>query len=660
MSGAGTDGRDNELVNQAWIANIAKVRKSAVSNWRSRYADFPSPAERSARGDLFARDEVLEWLKNRSKIDPTDSDLIPAPPSPGASAFEEALSEWLSTVAKTIQPAHTVTGLDLAWPVGAIQVKSGGVQGHRFDAALDQWLGRERSLSQYRTGDVLRHLMVDLASRPNVRSILDPASGAGALLAEAGTRAVRGGSLPDIYGLDINPAFARLASLRLDAHGLKADLRTGDALSDDPFAAIKADVVLLDAPYGSRVAKDAHWSPNLAQFLTGTGVSSADLPWLFYAATHLTPEGTAVVALPMGSLSRMGADDRLRRELLRLGCVEAVISLPPGLASGTSIPLALWLLRSMEARTPAQDVTLIDASARGEGWTDPAEAVEDVRRLREAALGASSTATRAGSNWRRVRLLDLLVPNLPLIPAYWLHAPGEVAAPEISAQVESELSHLATSHTSAKAILEAPRLRMTSAQNGSGEVTTLGALDDAGHISIHRGLRLPLTELAPEGPIPVITAGSLSGEKLTVSGFHAGGLAAVDAYVTKPGDVLFRPEGQPTATVDHQGGHLLAHPLVAITVERPEAAPQPRVLAAMLGSEHVSSTAAGTTIKRIAVRQVRVPLLTEEANRLLTDAFQRLDQHRSLAAAWTNAAQAADRALASAAALGLQPEPERP
>src|SRR5215216_65061 len=45
------------------IARIAGVRASAVSNWRSRYHDFPVPVEQGATGDLFDEETITGWLE---------------------------------------------------------------------------------------------------------------------------------------------------------------------------------------------------------------------------------------------------------------------------------------------------------------------------------------------------------------------------------------------------------------------------------------------------------------------------------------------------------------------------------------------------------------------------------------------------------------------
>ena len=87
------------------IANIVGVKPSAVSNWRARHKDFPSPIDRSARGDLFSLDQVLDWLRARKY------------PLQGQTALESQLR--LSTdSARGLNPTDTLTAS--LWFLGCV------------------------------------------------------------------------------------------------------------------------------------------------------------------------------------------------------------------------------------------------------------------------------------------------------------------------------------------------------------------------------------------------------------------------------------------------------------------------------------------------------------------------------------------------------------
>jgi chromosome partitioning protein len=56
---------DNDLVGINEIADMAKVSRQAVANWRVRMADFPKPIVDLASGPVFRRSHVRTWLRKR-------------------------------------------------------------------------------------------------------------------------------------------------------------------------------------------------------------------------------------------------------------------------------------------------------------------------------------------------------------------------------------------------------------------------------------------------------------------------------------------------------------------------------------------------------------------------------------------------------------------
>jgi chromosome partitioning protein len=56
---------DDELVGINEIAEIARVSRQAVANWRSRSTDFPQPIAVLASGPVFRRSRVRAWLRKR-------------------------------------------------------------------------------------------------------------------------------------------------------------------------------------------------------------------------------------------------------------------------------------------------------------------------------------------------------------------------------------------------------------------------------------------------------------------------------------------------------------------------------------------------------------------------------------------------------------------
>ncbi|MEU0516722.1 hypothetical protein [Streptosporangium sp. NPDC006007] len=66
----------DSLVSAAEIARLAGVTRAAVSNWRRRHADFPSPVSGGARNALFALPEVHTWLDRHRKGDDVSGEVL--------------------------------------------------------------------------------------------------------------------------------------------------------------------------------------------------------------------------------------------------------------------------------------------------------------------------------------------------------------------------------------------------------------------------------------------------------------------------------------------------------------------------------------------------------------------------------------------------------
>jgi len=56
---------DDDLVGINEIAEMARVSRQAVANWRARMSDFPKPIVDLASGPVFRRSQVRTWLRRR-------------------------------------------------------------------------------------------------------------------------------------------------------------------------------------------------------------------------------------------------------------------------------------------------------------------------------------------------------------------------------------------------------------------------------------------------------------------------------------------------------------------------------------------------------------------------------------------------------------------
>src|ERR1700760_3412883 len=58
---------EHDLVGINEIAAMAGVSSQAVTNWRARSADFPSPLSELASGPVFRKSQIRAWLKRNNR-----------------------------------------------------------------------------------------------------------------------------------------------------------------------------------------------------------------------------------------------------------------------------------------------------------------------------------------------------------------------------------------------------------------------------------------------------------------------------------------------------------------------------------------------------------------------------------------------------------------
>lgn len=85
-----------DLVGLSEIAELAGVSRQAVSNWRSRFKDFPQPKAELSSGPVWGKDEVILWLKRREGTMPKIISFINLKGGVGKTTSAVAISEFLA------------------------------------------------------------------------------------------------------------------------------------------------------------------------------------------------------------------------------------------------------------------------------------------------------------------------------------------------------------------------------------------------------------------------------------------------------------------------------------------------------------------------------------------------------------------------------------
>lgn len=195
--------------------------------------------------------------------------------------------------------------------------------------------------------------------------IYDPAMGSGSLMLNI-RQFLNYPEKVFYHGQELNTTTYNLARMNLILHGVEREqmrLNNGDTLdadwpTDEPFL---FNAVVMNPPYSAKwSAADKFLSDSrFEKYGKLAPKSKADFAFLLHGYYHLKDSGSMGIVLPHGVLFRGAAEGAIRKVLLEMGAIEAVIGLPANIFYGTSIPTTVLILKKNRAN---RDVLFIDAS----------------------------------------------------------------------------------------------------------------------------------------------------------------------------------------------------------------------------------------------------------------------------------------------------------
>ncbi len=193
------------------------------------------------------------------------------------------------------------------------------------------------------------------------------------------------GKIGHYYGQENNPTTYNLARMNMLMHGIdyqKFDINKGDTLINDTYGdELKLTVQVCNPPYSLK------WDAN-PKYLddprySGVGKlapkSHADLAFVQHMVYHMDEQdGRVAVLLPHGVLFRGGAEEDIRKYLIRdLNRVDAIIGLPANLFHGTGIPVIIMVLKS-NRNGNKDNILFIDASKEYKAGKNQNELTDEI------------------------------------------------------------------------------------------------------------------------------------------------------------------------------------------------------------------------------------------------------------------------------------------
>lgn len=218
-------------------------------------------------------------------------------------------------------------------------------------------------------------LMVSMLDPQERESIYDPTCGTGGMLLEA-VHHVRENHGDDrtlwgkLFGQEKNLTTSAIARMNLFLHGA-ADFQIirGDTLRQPAFFSgdnlATFDCVIANPPFSLEKWGDEVWTsdPYGRNFAGMPPAKSGDYAWVQHMIKSMAPAtGRMAVVLPHGALFRMGKEGEIRRKILQMDILEAVIGLGPNLFYGTGLAACILVLRQRKKRDRKNKVLIVDAS----------------------------------------------------------------------------------------------------------------------------------------------------------------------------------------------------------------------------------------------------------------------------------------------------------
>ena len=222
------------------------------------------------------------------------------------------------------------------------------------------------------------------------KTVGDCTCGSGSMLLETQKHLTKQ-KVGHFYGQENNPTTYNLARMNMLMHGVdyqNFDIYKGDTLTNDMYGdGLKLTVQVCNPPYSLKWSADSKYldDPRYSGVGKLAPKSHADFAFLQHMVYHMDEtDGRVAVLLPHGVLFRGGAEEEIRKYLIKdLNRLDAVIGLPANLFHGAGIPVVVLVLKS-KRNGNSDNILFIDASKEYKpGKTQNELTDENIRKIVE-------------------------------------------------------------------------------------------------------------------------------------------------------------------------------------------------------------------------------------------------------------------------------------
>ncbi|GIN13103.1 type I restriction-modification system subunit M [Shouchella clausii] len=233
---------------------------------------------------------------------------------------------------------------------------------------------------EFYTPSMASELLARLVKPQENDRIYDPTCGSGSLLVRVANQVPS--KKVAIYGQERNGATHSLALMNMYLHGIDdAKIEWGDTLANplnlEDGKLMKFQAIVANPPFSldkwamgfagegtndSKFKMEASLDPH-RRFEWGVPPSSkGDYAFVQHMLYSLAENGRMATILPHGVLFRGASEGKIRKQIIEMNLLDAIIGLPEGLFYGTGIPACILVFKKNRTR---KDVLFIDASGEG-------------------------------------------------------------------------------------------------------------------------------------------------------------------------------------------------------------------------------------------------------------------------------------------------------
>lgn len=300
--------------------------------------------------------------------------------------------DLMSTKLGTLPQQRNVTITEVIKAIDEIDLfgHGGDVIGDAYEYLIGQFAaGAGKKAGEFYTPQAVSKIISEIVSIGQEEvapfHIYDPTMGSGSLMINI-RQFVTHPEKVHYHGQELNTTTYNLARMNLILHNVEQSqmrLKNADTLdedwpTDEPYL---FNAVVMNPPYSAKWNADDKFlsDPRFERFGKLAPKSKADFAFLLHGFYHLNENGTMGIVLPHGVLFRGAAEGVIRKALLDMGVIDAVIGLPANIFYGTSIPTVVLILKKKRSK---RDVLFIDSSKDFEKQRNQNNLrLEDIRKI---------------------------------------------------------------------------------------------------------------------------------------------------------------------------------------------------------------------------------------------------------------------------------------